>query len=186
MLRRTLLRVAFPAAAGVAFTALEPLYGDERVAWGTAVGSLKIGLRIEETKGSRDLAVLLRNKGVTPQELYLWDGNVPRNNFMARDSSGKTYNIESRLLYVPCAGLCGSTPTIKRLKSGSTEKVTLPLDDLLYVPSERPYATLTLLLQSGYSVQATFGMTEQDLKDGKLSPEFPWLGRVTSAELRGD
>jgi hypothetical protein len=85
---------------------------------------------------------------------------------------------------VPCAGLCNSLPAIKRVEADATVKLTLALDELLYVPTKGPYTTLTVLLQNGCSVRAGFEITEQQLKDGMLSPELPWLGRVISGEVR--
>lgn len=64
------------------------------------------------------------------------------------------------------------------------QKSTYALEKLLLVPPKGRYITLRVLLQRGYSVRASFEVTEQQLKEVKLSLENPWLGRIVSGEAR--
>ena len=184
MRRRNLIQFGFVATISLLAGGPEALCADDDVAWGATTDSLQIGLRLEAAHGLSRLIVLLKNVGSAPRDLYLWDGEIPRIDFAAMGADGKEYKLNDRQLYRPCAGLCGWPPTIKRLEAYATVKVTLALDELLYVPSKGPYTTLRVLLQEGCSVRAAFQITEQQLKDGKLSPELSWLGRATSGEAR--
>jgi hypothetical protein len=182
MLRRNFLQ--FGLTVTISLLADATLSADETVSWGAATDSVKIGLRLEGNEHPGHLLVSIRNVGSAPRDLYLSDGEIPRIDFTATGTDGTEYKLEDRELYRPCAGLCHWPPTIKRLETGATVTVTFALDDLLYVPTKGPYTTLDGFLQKGCSLRAVFEVSEQQLKDAKLDPEFPWLGQAISAELR--
>jgi hypothetical protein len=158
--------------------------GEESASWSPAVGGLRLGLRLESLSTSGDLLVFLNNVSVTAKDLFLAFGEVQRVDLTASTANRHECPIEQRALYQPCAGLC-NMPVIKRLDPGTTWHWKFALVDLLFVPrNTAPYTDLRTLLMRGYSVRASFEMTEQQLKENKLSPEDPWLGRVVSREVR--
>jgi hypothetical protein len=150
--------------------------------WGSAVNGLRLGLRLDSLSQG-NLFVFLENRSPAPLELFVAFVDVQRFEFTATAPSGKEYSVTDALLYRPCAGLCG-LPFTEHVNPGATRKSTYALEKLLLVPPKGQYITLRVLLQRGYSVRASFEVTEQQLREVKLSLENPWLGRIVSGEAR--
>lgn len=181
MMRRRDLFVAGAGACSL-LSSGSNLLAEEATAWGATVNDLRIGLRLDSLSRS-NLFVFLENRSPTPLELFVAFVDVQRFEFTATAPNGKEYSVIDALMYRPCAGLCG-LPFTERLNPGATRKSTYALEKLLLVPPEGQYITLRVLLQRGYSVRASLEVTEQQLKEAKLSLENPWLGRIVSGEAR--
>ena len=181
MMRR---RDLFVAGAGVCslLTSGSNLLAEETTAWGSAVGGLRLGLRLDSLSQG-NLFVFLENRGPAPLELFVSFVDVQRFELTATAPGGKEYSVADALMYRPCAGLCG-LPFTEYLNPGASRKSTYALEKLRLVPSKGQYVPLRPLLQQGYFVRAFFEVTEQQLKEVKLSLENPWLGRIVSGEIR--
>jgi hypothetical protein len=88
------------------------------------------------------------------------------------------------LLCIGLALVCAVYHFTEHLNPSASRKSTYALEKLLLVPPNGQYIALRVLLQRGYSVRASFGVTEQQLKEVKLSLENPWLGRIVLGETR--
>ncbi len=183
MLRRHLIQTGLAGTISCWASGL-PSPSNEAIAWGAAANGLILGLHLDTAAKAGSLIIIMKNVGSSPCDLYVSNGETTRLHFVATASNGQNYNLEDRELYRPCAGLCGFPPIVQRLESGASMKIALAPDNLLYVPANGPYATLAALLDRGFSVQASFQMSEKDLNDGKLLPELPWLGRVKSGTVQ--
>ncbi len=182
MRRRDLLLLGVIETFSLLTTQLR-LFAEEAIRWSPAVNGLTIGLRLQSDLPYGHLVVFLKNLSSRPRDLFVSIGRLQRIEFTATAPDGREYAITDRELYRPCGGLC-DLPVSRRLNPGTTRKWTFALEDLLYVPPKGPYTNLGILLQGGYSVRASFEVTEQQLKDNRLSVEDPWLGRIASGETR--
>ncbi len=182
MRRRDLLLLGVIETFSLFTTSLR-LFAEEALRWSPAVNGLTIGLRLQSDLPHSLLLVFLKNVGATPRDLFVSMGRLQRIEFTATAPDRREYAINDRELYRPCGGVC-DLPLSERMNPGTTRKWTFALEDLLYVPPKGPYTNLGILLQGGYSVRASFEVTEQQLKDNKLSLEDPWLGHIASGETR--
>jgi hypothetical protein len=159
------------------------LLAGETTTWSPAVNGLRLGLSLKSRPPQGDLFVFLENLGTTPLDLFLAFGEEHRVQFTAITLDRRELKISDAAAYRPCAGVCGQ-PVVERIYPGDTNKYAFSLEKQLYVPPKGRYTTLDVLPQGSCSVQASFEVTSQELKEAGFRLANPWLGHVTTGEIR--
>jgi hypothetical protein len=159
------------------------LLAGEAIAWSPAVQGLRLGLSFKSRPPHGYLFVFLENLGTTPLDVFLALGEEYRVQFTAITLDRRELKISDAAAYRPCAGICGQ-PILERLYPGDTNKYTFSLEKQFYVSPKGQYTKLDVLLQGSCSMQASFEVTSQELKEAGFRLANPWLGHVITGEIR--
>ena len=157
----------------------------EAINWSPSVNGLRLGLRLEINEGNSLAVVFLNNIGPIGKGVFVSQGLVKRFEFIAVSPDGKEYVIRQRAEYVPCAGLC-YWPLIDNLGPSQTQRLEFATKDLIYIPDRAPITELGTLLSRGYSIRASFAVTDKDLQEALNRDliEGSWRGQLVSPQVR--
>jgi len=186
MHRRDLFRSATGRVlrGGLAF-AVSNLLGSEAISWSPSLKGLRLGIRLQMNGTDSLVFVYLHNTDVVRKRVFVSLGMVKRLNFLAVSPDGKEFSIRQRAEYMPCAGLC-YWPFIDQLDPDGTLQLEFATKDLIHISERAPITELRTLLSRGYSIRASFAVSDKDLQKA-LNQEFvenSWRGRVVSPQVR--
>ena len=184
--RRDLLRFSIGRVfvSGLVITTSD-LLALEAISWSPSVNGLRLGLRLQINGASSLALVFLNNVDRIRKGVFVSLGLVKRLDFIAASPDGKEYPIKQRAAYVPCAGLC-YLPLIDNLSPGQTLQLEFAMKDLIHIPERAPITELGTLLSRGYSIRASFAVTDKDLGEALNQDllEDSWRGRIVSPVVR--
>lgn len=185
MHRRDLLRFSILSffKTGLVINATR-LLALEATSWSRSVNGLRLGLRLQANGANSRVLVLLENVGPVRMAVFASLGLAKRFDFTATASDGKEYPIAQRATYTPCAGLC-YWPIIDGLYPSQTMQLEFATKELIYIPERAPIVELGTLLSRGYSLRASFTVTDKDLQEALNQDlvEESWRGQVISPKV---
>jgi len=151
-------------------------------AWGEPVNGIRLGLKTKDVPGTYAIEILFRNVSETEQVLVIGAttgiGPIYSLDFVATRPDGNTCKV----LDVTVGSVGGVLlPIVLRLGPGEIRNVSIATESLICV-ADRKYLTADVLLENGYSIQASFvGHSDTNISGEMLRG---WLGTVKSGSLR--